>query len=56
MPKSSPKVPEQDVERKNQPPASIESNKDESERRRVGPEDEDRRLHKGEKRPFGQMP
>ena len=56
MPKPPPKVPEQDSERKNQPPASIESDKEESERRRVGPEDEDRRLRDGEKRPFGQMP
>ena len=47
-----------------EPPASIESDKDprddardnDGERRRVGPEDEDRRLRDGEERPAGQVP
>ena len=57
MPADPPKVPEQNPERKQTPPASIESEKDQGdERRRVGPEDEDRRLRDGEKRPLGQMP
>jgi len=57
MPTPRPKIPEQDTERKEKPPASIESEKDESDdRRRVGPEDEDRRLREGERRPLGQMP
>ncbi len=57
MPTEPPKIPEQNPERKQKPPASIESEKDQGdERRRVGPEDEDRRLRDGEKRPLGQMP
>lgn len=57
MPAEPPKTPEQNPERKQTPPASIESEEDQGdERRRVGPEDEDRRLRDGERRPLGQMP
>ena len=57
MPMPPPKIPEQNTERKENPPASIESEKDAGDdRRRVGPEDEDRRLRDGERRPLGQMP
>lgn len=49
----------QDDAQNNQPPVST-AGKDECKKdrepRRVGPEDEDRRLRKGEKRPFGQVP